>query len=126
MEAGDVIIETTPFIFEDGNTYYFQIVKREHSNDYHDIYVYEKIKEEKKYFWGGVKVNESFKQINKNPELISTNLDTNEIKRQLKKILIATKARHQLKNWDGFVGNIPDEVKTALKRENRLKDILGD
>ena len=125
MEPGDVIIETTPFIFEDGNTYYFQIVKREHSNDYHDIYVYEKIKEEKKYFWGGVKVNESFKQINKNPELISTNLDTNEIKRQLKKILIATKARHQLKNWDGFVGNIPDEVKTALKRENRLKDILG-
>lgn len=126
MEAGDVIIEMTPFIFEDGNTYYFQIVKREHSNDYHDIYVYEKIKEEKKYFWGGVKVNESFKQINKNPELISTNLDTNEIKRYLKKILIATKAKHQLKNWDGFVGNIPDEVKTALKRENRLKDILGD
>ena len=126
MEAGDVIIEMTPFIFEDGNTYYFQIIKRAHSNNYHDIYVYEKIKEEKKYFWGGVKVNESFKQINKNPELISTNLDTNEIKRQLKKILIATKARHQLKNWDGFVGNIPDEVKTALKRENRLKDILGD
>lgn len=29
----EVIIEMTPFIFEDGNTYYFQIIKRESSNN---------------------------------------------------------------------------------------------
>lgn len=122
----DVIIEMTPFIFEDGNTYYFEILRRESSNDYHDIYVYEKIIEERKNFWGKLKVKEYFNKINKNPELVSTSLDTNEVKKDLKKILIATKAKHQLRNWDGFVGNIPDDVKTALKRESSLKNILGE
>lgn len=42
----------TPFIFEDGNTYYFKIVKREHSNDFHDLYVYEKVTKKHKSFWG--------------------------------------------------------------------------
>lgn len=122
----DVIIEMTPFIFEDGNTYYFEILRRESSNDYHDIYVYEKIIEERKNFWGKLKVKEYFNKINKNPELVSTSLDTNEVKKDIKKILIATKAKHQLRNWDGFVGNIPDDVKTALKRESSLKNILGE
>lgn len=126
MNEGDIIIEMTPFIFEDGNTYYFQVLKRGHSNDYHDIYVYEKVKEEKKNFWGKVTVREYFNKINKNPELVGTSLDTNEIKKDLKKILIATKAKHQLKNWDGFVGNIPDDTKVALKRESSLKNILGE
>ena len=126
MNEGDIIIEMTPFIFEDGNTYYFQVLKRGHSNDYHDIYVYEKVKEEKKNFWGKVTVREYFNKINKNPELVGTSLDTNEIKKDIKKILIATKARHQLKNWDGFVGNIPDDTKVALKRESSLKNILGE
>ena len=122
----DVIIEMTPFIFEDGNTYYFEILRRESSNDYHDIYVYEKIIEERKNFWGKLKVKEYFNKINKNPELVSTSLDTNEVKKDLKKILIATKAKHQLRNWDGFVGNIPDDTKVALKRESSLKNILGE
>ena len=41
--GAEVIIEMTPFIFEDGNTYYFQIVKRGSSNDWHNLFVYEKI-----------------------------------------------------------------------------------
>lgn len=126
MEAGDVIIEMTPFIFEDGNTYYFQILKRESSNDYHNIYVYDKVRKETKNIFGKVKVKEYFNQINKNPDLVSTSLDTNEIKKDIKKILIATKAKHQLKNWDGFVGNIPEDTKVALKRESSLKNILGE
>ena len=40
--------------------------------------------------------------------------------------MIATKAKHQLKNWDGFVGDIPNDVKMALKRESSLKNILGE
>lgn len=49
MNEGDVVIEMTPFIFEDGNTYYFQILKRSHSNDYHDI-MYMRRLEKKKAF----------------------------------------------------------------------------
>lgn len=124
--GAEVIIEMTPFIFEDGNTYYFQIVKRGSSNDWHNLFVYEKITTETKNIFGKIKVNENFILVNKEPELVSTNLDTHEIKRDIKKILIATKAKHQLKNWDGFVGDIPNDVKTALKRESSLKNILGE
>jgi hypothetical protein len=130
MEEEKIVIEMTPFIFEDGNTYYFQVVKRARSNDYHDIFVYEKIKltNKIKSFWGKITSTEfdKFQKVSDRPELISVNLDTNEIKKEIKKILIATKAKHQLKNWDGFVGNIPDDVKLALKRENSLKNILGE
>jgi len=130
MDEIELIIEMTPFIFEDGNTYYFQIVKRGSSNDYHNLFVYEKIKltNKIKSFWGKITSTEfdKFQKVSDRPELISVNLDTNEIKKEIKKILIATKAKHQLKNWDGFVGNIPDDVKLALKRENSLKNILGE
>lgn len=122
----EIIIEMTPFIFEDGKKYYFQILKREHSNDYHDIYVYEKVKKETRNFFGRVKVSEEFVRINKKPELVSIELRTDEIKKDIKKILVANKADYRLKNWDGFVGDIPNDVKTALKRENSLKDILGE
>lgn len=120
----NVIIEMTPFIYEDGKTYYFQILKRENSNDYHDLYVYEKIIEEKKNFWGKLKVKEHYKLINQKPELVATKLNTTEIKSEIKKILIAKKAKHQLNGWDGFVGDIPEDVKKSLRRDSRLKDIL--
>lgn len=122
----EIIIEMTPFIFEDGKKYYFQILKREHSNDYHDIYVYEKVKKETRNFFGRVKVSEEFVRINKKPELVSIELRTDEIKKDIKKILVANKADYRLKNWDGFVGDVPNDVKTALKRDNSLKDILGE
>lgn len=122
----EVIIEMTPFIFEDGKTYYFQIVKRDYSNDYHDIFVYEKIATEEKNFWGRIKIKEEFVLINKKPELVSVKLNTSEIKNEIKKILIANKANYQLKDWDGFVGDIPNDAKVALKREASLKNILGD
>ena len=122
----DVIIKMTPFIFEDGNTYYFQILKRDHSNDYHDVFVYEKIITEEKSFWGKVKIKEEFIPVSKKPELVSVKLNTSEIKNEIKKILIANKADYQLKDWDGFVGDIPNDIKTALKRESSLKNILGE
>lgn len=121
----EIIIEMTPFIFEDGKRYYFQILKRD-SNDYHDIYVYEKVKKETRNFFGRVKVSEEFVRINKKPELVSIELRTDEIKKDIKKILVANKADYRLKNWDGFVGDVPNDVKTALKRDNSLKDILGE
>jgi hypothetical protein len=120
-----VIIEMTPFIFEDGNTYYFKIEKREHSNDYHDIYVFEKVRTETKGWFGKVNVYEQYVRLNDSPELISVNLNTDEIKRDIKKILISTKAKYQLKDWDGFVGDIPNDVKVAMKRDESLKELLG-
>ena len=130
MNEIEVIIEMTPFIFEDGNTYYFQIVKRGYSNDYHDLFVYEKVrvKSKSKSFWGKVTITESenFVKVSEKSELISAKLNTVEIKREIKKILIANKDIHQLKDWDGFVGDIPDDVKVALKREISLKNILGE
>lgn len=120
----DIIIEMTPFIYEDGKTYYFQITRRQSSNDFHDLYVYEKIVEEKKNFWGKLKVKEHYKQLNTSPELTNAKLNTWEIKSDIKKILIAKKAKHQLKGWDGFVGDIPEDVKKSLRRDSKLKDIL--
>lgn len=125
MDA-EVIIEMTSFIFEDGKTYYFQILKRDYSNDYHDIFVYEKIVTEEKNFWGRIKIKEELVLINKKPELVSVKLNTSEIKNDIKKILIANKANYQLKDWDGFVGDIPNDAKVALKREASLKNILGE
>lgn len=126
MKELGVIIEMTPFLFEDGKIYYFQILKREYSNDYHEIFVYEKIEKVSRNFWGRVEKKEEFKLVNESPELVSTNLDTDEIKKDIKKILVANKAKYQLKDWDGFVGNIPDDLKVAIKRDVLLGNILGD
>lgn len=121
-----IIIQMTPFMFEDGNTYYFQITSREYSNDYHDIYVFEKVVKKTKNLFGKVKIDESYNQLNERGELVSTSLDAKDIKDNIRKILIATMANYQLKDWDGFVGDVPDSVKIALKRDGKLKDILGD
>lgn len=93
-----IIIGMTPFIFEDGNTYYFQIYKRPSSNDFHDLYVFEK--EIYKTWYGSTK--ERYNQLNENPELVSVKL---------------------VKDWDGFVGNIPEDAKKSLSRDNKLKDL---
>lgn len=120
-----IIIEMTPFLFEDGNTYYFKIVKREYSNDYHNLFVYEKVTTESKSFWGKVKVTEKFNNLS-SPELVSTSLNTHELKNSIRRVLISTRAKYQLKDWDGFVGDVPEDVKKSLKREGKLKNILGE
>ena len=130
MKEEEIVIEMTPFIFEDGKTYYFQICKRDHTNNFHTLYVYQKVnvKNEKRSFWGKVTITESekFVKVSNKGELVSVDLNTNEIKREIKMVLTANKAKNKLKNWDGFVGDIPDEVKMSLKRDSKLKDILGD
>jgi hypothetical protein len=113
-----IIIEMTPFLFEDGNTYYFQVKSRD-SNNYHRLDVYEKIVG--KTFWGKEKI--SYQQIGEH-ELVGTKLDTSDIKKQIYKILGANKVEYILKDWDGFVGCIPDDVKKALTRNSKLNDLL--
>lgn len=125
-----VIIEMTPFVFEDGKIYYFQILKRDSSNDYHNLYVYEKINIDKTSFIGKLfnKLNtvSEYKSINDRPELVSIRLNVNEIKEDIKKIISSTKAHKQIVGWDGFVGDVPDDLKQALKRESKLRNILGE
>jgi hypothetical protein len=118
-----IIIEMTPFIFEDGKTYYFNITKRDYTNDYHDIWVYEKVEKEIKGWFKTTKKTEYIK-LSEKPELISVKLDTKEIKRSIKTIIISTRASYQLKDWDGLVGDIPDDIKTAFKRDSRLDDLF--
>ena len=119
-----IIIEMTPFIFEDGKKYYFNITKRTSTNDWHDLWVYEKVEKETKKWFKTIKSTEYVK-VNDKPELISSDLNTSEIKRDIKKIIVANKASYQLKDWDGLVGDIPNDIKTALKRDSKLNDLLN-
>lgn len=120
----DVVIEMTPFIFEDGQAYYFMIYKRDSSNDFHDLYVYRKVVKKRKFLWWKWE-NISYDLLNDSPELVQTNLNTVEIKSDIKKIIISKRAVNQLKNWDGFVGDVPDDIKKALQRDSKLDDLLG-
>ena len=108
----------TPFLFEDGNTYYFEVTDRD-SNNFHKLTVYDKIIG--KTFWGKEKI--SYKQIGPH-ELVETKLNISDIKTTIYKILTANKIKYILKDWDGVVGNIPDDVKKALLRNSKLNNLL--
>ena len=120
-----IVIKMTPFVFEDGKTYYFQIEERESTNDYHNLYVYVKKTEQKKFLWR--KWEEyRYEQLNSSPELVGVELDKKEICADIKKIIVSKSAKHQIKGWDGFVGNVSDEEKKALLRDSKLKDLLEE
>jgi hypothetical protein len=65
-------------------------------------------------------------QINQSPELIDVKLNAIEVKASLKKIIYANNANVQINGWDGVVGDVPDDVKKALLRNSKLKDLLDD
>jgi hypothetical protein len=132
------VIEKTPFVFEDGKIYYFSITVRESSNAFHDLWVYEKrtierksIKSLRNFFWKKTVVEttdlvDEFVLINDKCELVRVDLNTVEIKREIADILRSKKAFKKLKEWDGFVGDIPDDLKASIKREAKLNSILGN
>ena len=117
----EVVIEMTPFIFEDGQTYYFKIYRRPGSNEYHNICVYKKVVNKRKFLWWKWE-NVTYCQIN-GEKLVFADLETDDIKRTIKQIMPSTIT--QLKDWDGFVGNVPDDIKKALQRDSKLDDLLG-
>lgn len=121
----DIVIKMTPFIFEDGNTYYFQIEDRDSSNDYHDLYVYKKVVIKRKFLWWKWE-STRYDLINESPELVDTTLNINEIKSDIKKIIIAKSANHQIKGWDGFVGNVPEDLKKSMLRDSKLNDLFNE
>lgn len=124
-----VIIEMTPFLFEDGNTY-FDIKKRSYGNTYHNLFVYkqvEVVKERKTWLGLGPtekKVEIKYQCINPdNAALVNIILNSREIKSEIKNVIIANQVVHKIKDWDGFVGDIPEDAKKSLSRDNKLKDL---
>ena len=55
--------------------------------------------------------------------MVSISLDSKEIKREIKDVIIANQAVTKIKDWDGFVGDIPEDAKKSLSRDNKLKDL---
>jgi len=129
MEKDTIIVEMTPFLFEDGKTYYFDIRKR-YTNSWHDLFVYKKIdKVTERTTWFGLgpterKVTSELVCINENNGgLVNINLKADEIKREIKNVILANQAVVRIKDWDGFVGDIPADAKAALAREAKLNDL---
>ena len=114
----------TPFIFEDGKTYYFQIKSR-YSNIYHNLFCYKRIKTEKyKFLFFGKYDHYKYEQIG-NSNLVSTSLNKSEIKDELTHI-IRSNVDLSIPDWDGFVGNIPEDVKKSLLRNSKLNNLLDE
>lgn len=129
MEKDEIIVEMTPFIFEDGETYYFDIRKR-YTNVYHNLFVYKKIDkviERKTWFGFGTTETQTKTEVKclnpNNPALVNIELRAKEIKSEIKNVIVSNQAVTKIKDWDGFVGDIPDNVKKSLSRENKLKDL---
>jgi hypothetical protein len=123
MKEGDIIIEMTPFTYEDGQIYYFNITKRGYSNDYHDLWVYQKVEIDDSN-WFRSKTRIEYQKLNTSSEIVSVKLDVNEIKRDIKKIIQSQKAHIQIKGWDGFVGDVPKDLQTQMTRDAKLNQII--
>lgn len=123
MKEGDIIIEMTPFTYEDGQIYYFNITKRGYSNDYHDLWVYQKVEIDDSN-WFRSKTCIEYQKLNTSSEIVSVKLDVNEIKRDIKKIIQSQKAHIQIKGWDGFVGDVPKDLQTQITRDAKLNQII--
>lgn len=132
MTRGDIIVKMTPFLYEDGNTYYFNIVSRG-STSYHDIFVYRKTMIEEsvrvgtQFLFFPIYENKrvpKYDQINSGGNLVDTKLDVDEIKAAIKEIIKSESG--VIEGWDGVVGDIPSEFKDRLLRDSRLGDILDN
>ena len=129
MEKNTIIVEMTPFLFEDGKTYYFDIRKR-YTNSWHDLFVYKKVdKVTERTTWFGLgptekKVTTEYKCLNPdNGSLVNINLKVDEIKREIKNVIVVNQAVTKIKDWDGFVGDIPADARKSLAREAKLNDL---
>lgn len=129
MDKNTIIVEMTPFLFEDGKTYYFDIRKR-YTNSYHDLFVYKKVdKVTERTTWFGLgptetKVTTNYECLNPdNGALVNIELRADEVKREIKRTILSNQAIERIKDWDGFVGDIPADAKAALAREAKLNDL---
>jgi len=128
-----ILIEKTSFIFEDGETYYFEVQRRDrvnYSESYNNLFLFRKVTKKvvtRNWFWGKevTTYQEEFEALHSEPVLVQIPLETKNIKREIKQKLLATNASTHLKDWDGFVGDVPEEAKKMLSRESKLNDLFG-
>ena len=113
----DVVVGMTPFVYEDGRIYYFKIFKRSSTSDYHNLYVYRR-----KVF---LKFFSIYIKLNRSPELVEVELKVPYIKSKIITILLR-RTKFKIEEWDGVVGNVPEEFKKSLKREAKLKSIFDE
>ncbi len=120
----NIITDLTSFVFEDGNIYYFQILEREYINFYHELFVYEKKKfVQKKWFFKN-KVVEKFVQVGSS-QLIDIDINVNDLKSEICSVIRSTKPK-VIDGWDGFVGEIPDDLKKAFIRSSKIDDLFSE
>ena len=121
--AKKTIIEMTPFVYEDGNIYYFQIDSK--SSTYHGLYVYKKVTKEYKKFFRKFRKDEYICLNPDDEKLINVKLELNDVKKTIKEVLIAYNTT-SIKGWDGIVGNVPEDIKKSFIRDSKLKNILDE
>ena len=120
MEAGKELIEMTSFLFEDGETYYFNIISRV-STIYHNIFVYKKVETTFNYIIYKRKKIEYIKIAD--PLLIDAKFEIRRVKEALTEIIKSTKIENKIPGWDGYVGDI--NMKKQLNRESKLNEIIN-
>ena len=121
--AESIAIKMTPFIFEDGMTYSFEIYKSPSDTEYFDLYVYRKTVT--KILWWKCVRYESINECPRKVKLFNGGYNE-EIKWTIKNIIIEKSTEYKIKGWDGFVGNVPQEIKAAHKRDSKISDLIGE
>lgn len=74
--------------------------------------------------WFKKKVIEKFVQVGSS-QPIDVDIDVNGLKSEICKVLRATKPK-AIKGWDGFVGDIPDDLKKAFIRSSKIGDLFSE
>jgi hypothetical protein len=143
MEEPKILIDMTPFVYEDLVTYHFRAVSRDSGDfvsNFCDLEIFEnKITEKIEtvttttgwWLWK----TEIKKVTTYNTEekiLIATETlmrtSENDVA-QIKNVLRNGLKKHlgfSLDGWDGFVGNIPEDIKTRMSRNSKIKDLLNE
>ena len=121
-----ILIEKTPFVFENTKTYYFAVFRRPNSNEYADLFVYKRVIKS----FLGIKIP-IFRKINEYSEIINISysdkqflVSMEKITYAIKKILTTSIAKTYIPSWDGYVGNISEEFKASMKRDGKLDELL--
>lgn len=77
----------------------------------------------KKWFFKN-KVVEKFVQVGSS-QLIDIDINVNDLKSEICSVIRSTKPK-VIDGWDGFVGEIPDDLKKAFIRSSKIDDLFSE
>ena len=101
----EVIIDYEPFIYEDGEQYYFRITSRGETQPYHYIRAYKLVK-------SIVNSSRGFLFWKKT------------VTKEVDEYKLLGELNYNLEGWDGFVGDVTDEEKKKILRNTKIKNIV--